>query len=132
MALLSYLVASSIQFYIVAAVILFAAYFIRTAYSPGLRSLLGPFPAKFTDLWRLRKVLAGDFEQTTIHLHNEYGDIVRTGPNTISIANPAAIESIYGLKETFPRQAPCAPPVFYKDCPSNFSRRANFTMPSSR
>lgn len=77
-----------------------------TAFAPGLRSLPGPFLAKFTDAWRLLKVWRGDYEKTTICLHEKYGDVVRVGPNMISIADPAAIESIYGVKTNFPKVRP--------------------------
>jgi hypothetical protein len=79
------------------------AYLLRPALAPGLRSLPGPFLAKFTNAWRLYKVFRGDFEKTTIKMHKQYGDVVRIGPNIVSIADPGAIESIYGLKANLPK-----------------------------
>lgn len=90
-------------FWVVVAVLLIATYVLRTALKPGLRSIPGPFLAKFTDLWRLRAVWKGNFQRAVIDLHRTYGDVVRVGPNTISIADPKAIESIYGLKANFPK-----------------------------
>ncbi|OAL45721.1 cytochrome P450 [Pyrenochaeta sp. DS3sAY3a] len=69
-----------------------------TVFRPGLKSIPGPVLAKFTDLWRLKAVKAGNFERTTARLHKEYGDIVRIGPNTVIISDPTMVESIYGLK----------------------------------
>jgi hypothetical protein len=46
---------------------------IRALSSP-LRSLPGPFWARFTRLWYLSKVWAGDFQKTNIELHEVYGN----------------------------------------------------------
>lgn len=32
-----------------------------------------------------------------INLHEQYGPLVRTGPNEVSVADPAAIKKIYGM-----------------------------------
>ncbi|KAF5617651.1 cytochrome P450 monooxygenase [Fusarium tjaetaba] len=88
-------------FCIISILALIALYAVTTTLLPGLRSLPGPYLAKFTDGWRLYKVYCGNYEQTIIELHQRYGDIVRIGPNAVSIADPAALESIYGLKANY-------------------------------
>jgi hypothetical protein len=38
-----------------------------------LRTVPGPFLARFTRLWYLQKVWKGDFEKTNIELHQKHG-----------------------------------------------------------
>lgn len=71
------------------------------AFKPGLCNIPGPFFAKFTDLWRLIDTYKGRHELTLQSLHRRYGTAVRIGPNIVSISDPAAIESIYGVKTDF-------------------------------
>jgi hypothetical protein len=56
----------------------------------------GPFLAKFTDYWRFRDVRRRRSHLTMVALHKRHGPVVRTGPNTLSIADPAYIPKIYG------------------------------------
>lgn len=95
------LISTSYMSLVLVLVTFWVFYILKCALAPGLRSIPGPFLAKFTDAWRLYKVYRGDFENCTIELHKKYGDVVRVGPNAVSIADPAAIESIYGLKSNF-------------------------------
>ncbi|KAG5791653.1 hypothetical protein H9Q69_009290 [Fusarium xylarioides] len=64
-------------------------------YGNGLNGIPGPALAAFTDLWRFLDVYRRRPEVTQIALHEEYGSVVRLGPNTVSIADPAAIQTIY-------------------------------------
>lgn len=66
-----------------------------------LSQIPGPFIAKFTDLWRLLKVKRGDSHDTYLVLHEQYGDLVRIGPNCVSISKPDAIPMIYGIQKGF-------------------------------
>ena len=66
-----------------------------------LRHIPGPILAKFSDLWRLYAVWRGDAEITYFKLHEQYGDIVRVGPNCVSISKPDVIPSIYGIGKGF-------------------------------
>lgn len=61
------------------------------------RSIPGPFLAKFTDLWRLLVVWRRDSHDTYLALHKRYGDLVRIGPNCISVSKPDSINTIYGI-----------------------------------
>lgn len=57
----------------------------------------GPFVAQFTDLWRLYIVSTRRAETKGIELHAKYGDVVRIGPNCVSICKPDLVQSIYGV-----------------------------------
>ncbi|KAK5044369.1 hypothetical protein LTR84_011319 [Exophiala bonariae] len=67
-------------------------------FSPGVQSIPGPFLARFSDLWRLTLAYGGHSHLKMMQLHEQYGDVVRIGPNTISVSDPRAIEPILGFK----------------------------------
>lgn len=66
-----------------------------------LRSIPGPLAARFTNLPRVRWV--GSRKSHEIHrsLHEQYGSVVRFGPNMVSVADPAAISAIYPARSGF-------------------------------
>ena len=70
-------------------------------FRPGLRSIPGPFLASFTDLWRFLAVYDSRFEVTLQALHDKYGDLVRVGPNCISVGDPREVRQIYGISRLF-------------------------------
>lgn len=74
---------------------------VRVALRPGLRRLPGPFLARFTRLYRLSLVWSGDAPKKYEALHKAMGPIVRTGPNHVSISDPAMIATIYGIGSGF-------------------------------
>lgn len=61
------------------------------------RDVPGPFLAKFTDYWRLRAVQKRNSHDVYLALHKKYGDLVRIGPNCISICKPDINSTIYGI-----------------------------------
>ncbi|KAK5724962.1 hypothetical protein LTR17_013347 [Elasticomyces elasticus] len=61
----------------------------------------GPFLAKFTDLYRLIVVWRRDSHDTYLKLHKQYGDLVRIGPNCVSISKPDMISTIYGISKGY-------------------------------
>jgi cytochrome P450 len=67
-------------------------------FSPGVQSIPGPFWARFSDAWRMILACKGEAHLRMIELHEQYGDVVRIGPNTISVSDPAALEPILGFK----------------------------------
>ncbi|KAF2711911.1 cytochrome P450 [Pleomassaria siparia CBS 279.74] len=79
--------------------------FLKTYIIPYLRSPLkslpGPFFAKFTNLWRLFSHYKQTHIETQQALHDKYGDAVRIGPNVVSIADPALVKTIYSTRGTF-------------------------------
>lgn len=76
-------------------------------FRPSLRKLPGPILARFTALWKVYITIKGDAHVSYQKLHKKYGPIARTGPNTVSLADPAEIPAIYlsgntYLKASFP------------------------------
>lgn len=55
----------------------------------------GPFLAKVTDYWRFQNVLGRRSHLEMVAVHEKYGIVVRTGPNTLSISDPNYIPKIY-------------------------------------
>lgn len=74
---------------------------IVTALKPGLRSIPGPAIARFSSLYRPWKISKGDAGKFYLKLHEKYGAIVRTGPNTVDISDPKALPIIYGITSKF-------------------------------
>ena len=76
-------------------------YVIYQRFGSCLSSIPGPFLASLTDLWRLIVVEHGRFDLANKALHDKYGDLVRVGPNCISVADPREIRNIYGITRLF-------------------------------
>ncbi|KAI1472869.1 cytochrome P450 [Daldinia caldariorum] len=74
---------------------------VRNRYHNGLNKYPGPFLASLTDLWRFWDVYGQRPDITHRKLHAKYGDVVRLGPNSLSIADPKALKTIYGLNKGF-------------------------------
>ncbi|KAI1559582.1 CypX, Cytochrome P450, partial [Pyrenophora tritici-repentis] len=68
---------------------------IRALMTP-LRSVPGPFLARFTRLWELRAVRKHDFATYNIALHEEYGPVVRLAPNRYSVNDTGASRVLLG------------------------------------
>ncbi|KIW32454.1 uncharacterized protein PV07_04000 [Cladophialophora immunda] len=66
-----------------------------------LCSIPGPLLASFTDLWRFSVTQYGGFSHTLKELHNQYGPLVRIGPNTVSVSDPAAVPMIHSMHGEF-------------------------------
>ena len=78
-------------------------HFILNFFSRGLQRIPGPPFAKVSNVWRLVETWKGRYDRTLQGLHRRYGSVVRVGPNSLSIADPDAIESIYGTKTDLPK-----------------------------
>lgn len=61
------------------------------------RSIPGPLLANFTDFYRLLVVWRRDSHDSYLILHKKHGDLVRIGPNCVSISKPDVINTIYGI-----------------------------------
>jgi hypothetical protein len=66
-----------------------------------LRSIPGPFLARFSRLWYFLEIYKGSFEETNIELHRRYGPIVRVAPHEYSIDDVDAARTIYGHGHAF-------------------------------
>jgi hypothetical protein len=74
-----------------------------TKYRPGLRHLPGPFIAGVSNLWKLRAVWNQNMPRENVRVHEDYGPIVRIGPNHVSVADPQSMRIIYGVQRVFPK-----------------------------
>ncbi|KAH6658887.1 cytochrome P450 [Truncatella angustata] len=70
---------------------------VQSLLSP-LRSIGGPFLARFTDLWYGWRVYSGHFEIENLELHKKH---VRYGPNRFSFDDPDVLRTIYGPGSQF-------------------------------
>ena len=61
-----------------------------------LRDIPTPSFAAFTNLWLLLQCRWGVKYVSVDEAHKKYGKLVRISPNQVSIADDAAIQSIYG------------------------------------
>lgn len=68
-----------------------------------LRHIPGPFLAGCTDLSRLLLVWGRKSEVTYLKLHEKYGEVVRIGPNAVSVTGPDCdvVRNIYGIGKGF-------------------------------
>lgn len=82
-------------------VIVWALYTAGKAYLDPLRDIDGPFIARFTSLWYLKKIFDGKFELVNIALHKKYGPIVRIAPNVYSIDDADCAKVLYGHGSKF-------------------------------
>ncbi|KAH6951445.1 cytochrome P450 [Fusarium avenaceum] len=77
---------------------------IRSLRSP-LRTIPGPWLARFTDGWYFLNIRKGSFQNVNIDLHKKHGTIVRYGPNRYSFNDLEAAKTIYGLGNHFPKSS---------------------------
>lgn len=80
---------------------------VRNYFNRGLYKYPGPLLASLTDWWRFFSVLRRRPDITHLRLHEQHGDIVRLGPNTLSFSNPQALKAIYGLNKGFTKARLC-------------------------
>ncbi|OCT54514.1 benzoate 4-monooxygenase cytochrome P450 [Cladophialophora carrionii] len=68
----------------------------------GLSHIPGPFLARYTDAWALYNAWRGIHFHNKVHvqrgLQARYGDVVRTGPRSVTVFDPAAVPVIYGVR----------------------------------
>ncbi|CAO2649937.1 Nn.00g012290.m01.CDS01 [Neocucurbitaria sp. VM-36] len=81
-------------------ILLLSQYALAYLRSP-LKKIPGPVLAKFSNLWRFFDHYRQTHIETQKRLHEKYGDIVRLGPTTVSIADPSLIKTIYNTRGTF-------------------------------
>lgn len=74
-----------------------------TKYRDGLRQIPGPFLASFSNLWKLNAAWRQNMHRENLRVHEDYGDIVRIGPNHVSLADPQSMRTIYGVTNVFPK-----------------------------
>ncbi|OAA59630.1 pisatin demethylase [Niveomyces insectorum RCEF 264] len=94
-------VSAVVDHWLAVGVALVLAYLARNRYHKGLNKYPGPFLASLTDWWRFYDVYKRRPERTHRRLHEQYGAVVRLGPNTLSFSDPRALRTIYGLNKGF-------------------------------
>ena len=77
-----------------------------------LKHIPGPFWAKFTNLQRVLWVKTGRSQEIYQKIHEKYQDFVRTGPNMVSISDPAAIPAVYPMRPGFLKVGFCLSNTF--------------------
>lgn len=68
-----------------------------------LRHIPGPLLASFTNFQRMYWVTTKRAHVILQNAHEKYGQVVRIGPNMVSISNPEAIPTVYTTKPGFPK-----------------------------
>ena len=68
-----------------------------------LKDVPGPWWAKFTNLQRVWIVKSGRSHKIHQRAHEKYGDLVRLGPNMVSVSDPSAIPVVYPMRPGFPK-----------------------------
>lgn len=101
MALLSNVISFLSNYILGLVVVGLLIHFTRNYFTPGVAVVPGPFAAKLSNVWRFIDVARGRPDKTLYRLHQKYGDYVRLGPNVVSVRNPDALKTIYGINKGF-------------------------------
>ncbi|KJX99973.1 cytochrome P450 oxidoreductase like protein [Zymoseptoria brevis] len=76
-------------------------YLLHVKSRPGLRRIPGPWLASISSLDRLRSAASGQQMNYHLKLHEQYGPLVRIGPNHVSFAYADLIPEVYGIGTKF-------------------------------
>ena len=99
--MISILLSLSVPTLILLATSIYTLYLFASYALDPLRSIPGPFLARFTRFWYLYAIWKGDFELTDIEYHLHYGPIWRVAPGEYSIDDVDAAKTIYGHGNAF-------------------------------
>lgn len=94
------------EYWLLVSTLLGLGLLVKNRYHNGLNKYPGPFVASLTNWWRFVDVYSRRSETTLQALHAKHGDVVRTGPNSLSFAEPSALKSIYGLGKGYVKVSP--------------------------
>lgn len=97
------MILSPIKTFSAAFVVLYILYVLLAPFLSPLRRVPGPFYARFTNLFYLNRVRNGGFQHENVALHRKFGPLVRLGPKLVSIDDPSALKTIYGIGSKFPK-----------------------------
>lgn len=86
-----------------ALVVLYILYVLLAPLFSPLKRVPGPFFARFTNLFYWNRVRHGSFQHENVALHRKFGPLVRLGPKLVSIDDPGALKTIYGIGSKFPK-----------------------------
>lgn len=83
-------------------VFLLCVFLVVNSARAGLSHVPGPFLAKYTNAWSLFFIWRTFGSERRVKLQRgfreRYGDVVRTGPRSVTVFDPAAIPVIYGVR----------------------------------
>ena len=83
-------------------VFLLCSYLVLDSKRAGLSHIPGPFWARYTDVWALyiawKGLRYGNKVEVQRALQAWYGDVIRTGPRSVTVLDPAAVPVIYGVR----------------------------------
>lgn len=68
-----------------------------------LRHIPGPFWASFTNIQRVLWVKTKNAHLHHQHVHEQYGPVVRIGPNMVMFEDPSAIPIVHTMRRGFPK-----------------------------
>jgi len=77
--------------------------FLCRALTSPLRSVPGPFLARFGRIYYFVRVALGRWEREDIALHRRYGPVVRVGADLYSIDSPEVVKKVYSIGSKFPK-----------------------------
>lgn len=84
-----------------ALIIYIVGYTLYQRFLHPLAKIPGPFWAGLSRLWITKHAWDGDMPTVLIALHAKHGNLVRTAPNEVSVADISAIKEIYGAGTKF-------------------------------
>lgn len=86
-----------LQYLPIGLVLAFLAYYILPYFTENraLKSIPGPFSAKFSNIWLGLSARRGRKFAAVDAAHKKYGKIVRVGYNHVSIADERALQTVY-------------------------------------
>ncbi|RKK19507.1 Pisatin demethylase [Fusarium oxysporum f. sp. cepae] len=92
-----------LQFVPVAFVAYNLLWLIYTSFFSSLRKIPGPFLARISRVWEMRKTATGNIHEIIVDLHKCHGLIVRIGPNRYDFDTMEAAKIIYRIGSTLPK-----------------------------
>ena len=76
-------------------ILFLVTYLIITSWLANLSHIPGPFIARYTDIWAAYNGRRGLLQHNNVDLprglQQMYGDVVRTGPCSVTVLDPAAV-----------------------------------------
>jgi hypothetical protein len=75
-------------------------------YQSGLRQVPGPLLASVSSFWKFYVVWCNKMPETSTQLHQNFGPLVRIGPNHVSASSRDSVQAIYRTGTGFPKVYP--------------------------
>ncbi|KAI1073405.1 cytochrome P450 [Whalleya microplaca] len=79
------------------------SYLVILNFTSPLRRYPGPFLAKWTNWWRFALVRTGSYHLHIKNLHEQYGPVVRIGPNLLDLDIPELVKVLYASDANWPK-----------------------------